>query len=69
MILALKLILAALLGLIPANIAAKKGRNFVGWWFYGEALDAYVFAGAGLIMLGISWNLRAEAIAATKLKR
>ena len=34
----------------------------VGWWFYGEALDAYVFAGAALIVLGISWNLRAEAI-------
>ena len=33
----------------------------VGWWFYGEALDAYVFAGAGLIIAGVLWNLRAEA--------
>jgi drug/metabolite transporter (DMT)-like permease len=41
---------------------------FVGWWLYGEALDAWVFAGAGLIVLGISWNLRAEAIAAGKHK-
>jgi drug/metabolite transporter (DMT)-like permease len=41
---------------------------FVGWWLYGEAVDAYVFAGAGLIMLGISWNLRAEAMQAAKLK-
>jgi drug/metabolite transporter (DMT)-like permease len=41
---------------------------FVGWWLYGEALDAYVFAGAGLIVLGISWNLRAEAIQAAKHK-
>ena len=41
---------------------------FVGWWLYGEALDAWVFAGAGLIVLGISWNLRAEAITATKPK-
>jgi drug/metabolite transporter (DMT)-like permease len=40
----------------------------VGWWFYGEALDAYVFAGAGLIVLGISWNLRAEAIQAVRQK-
>ena len=40
----------------------------VGWWLYGEALDAYVFAGAGLIVLGISWNLRAEAIQAAKHK-
>jgi drug/metabolite transporter (DMT)-like permease len=41
---------------------------FVGWWLYGEALDAWVFAGAGLIVLGISWNLRAEAITAAKPK-
>jgi drug/metabolite transporter (DMT)-like permease len=40
----------------------------VGWWLYGEALDTYVFAGAGLIMLGISWNLRAEAIQAGRHK-
>jgi drug/metabolite transporter (DMT)-like permease len=39
---------------------------FVGWWLYGEALDGYVFAGAGLIVLGVSWNLRAEAIPAGK---
>ena len=41
---------------------------FVGWWLYGEALDAWVFAGAGLIVLGISWKLRAEAITAAKPK-
>jgi drug/metabolite transporter (DMT)-like permease len=40
----------------------------VAWWLYGEALDAYVFAGAGLIVLGISWNLRAEAIQGAKHK-
>jgi drug/metabolite transporter (DMT)-like permease len=33
----------------------------VGWWLYGEALDGFVFAGAGLIVLGVIWNLRAEA--------
>ncbi|MBX9775934.1 MAG: DMT family transporter [Xanthobacteraceae bacterium] len=32
----------------------------VGWWLYGEALDVYVFAGAGLIITGILWNLRSE---------
>jgi drug/metabolite transporter (DMT)-like permease len=42
---------------------------FVGWWLYGEALDAYVFAGAGLIVLGISWNLRAEANPPAKPRR
>ena len=29
---------AVLLGLIPAVIACKKGRSFVGWWLYGALL-------------------------------
>jgi hypothetical protein len=29
------LILAALIGLIPAAIAHAKGQNFFGWWFFG----------------------------------
>jgi drug/metabolite transporter (DMT)-like permease len=33
----------------------------VGWYFYGEALDPFVFAGAALIIGGIVWNLSAEA--------
>jgi drug/metabolite transporter (DMT)-like permease len=33
----------------------------VGWWFYAEPLDVWVFAGAGLIVSGILWNLRSEA--------
>jgi drug/metabolite transporter (DMT)-like permease len=33
----------------------------VGWWLYGESLDFFVFAGAGLIILGLLWNLRSEA--------
>jgi drug/metabolite transporter (DMT)-like permease len=33
----------------------------VGWAFYGEALDAFVFAGAGLIVSGVLWNLVSEA--------
>jgi drug/metabolite transporter (DMT)-like permease len=32
----------------------------VGWWFYSEPLDLFVFAGAGLIVSGILWNLRSE---------
>ena len=32
------IILAILLGLIPANIADKKGKNFTLWWFFGAAL-------------------------------
>jgi drug/metabolite transporter (DMT)-like permease len=32
----------------------------VGWWLYSEPLDIFVFAGAGLIISGILWNLRNE---------
>ena len=34
----------------------------VGWWLYGEPLDVFVFAGAGLIIAGVLWNLRAETV-------
>ena len=33
----------------------------VGWVFYGEALDVFVFAGAALIIGGVLWNLHAES--------
>lgn len=33
----------------------------VGWMFYGESLDIFVFAGAGLIICGVLWNLYAES--------
>ncbi len=32
------LVVAALLGLIPGNIAKKKGYSFALWWFYGWML-------------------------------
>jgi len=32
------LIIAAIIGLIPATIAYKKGHNFFAWWFFGFAL-------------------------------
>lgn len=32
------LIIAILIGLIPANIAGDKGRSFLGWWIYGALL-------------------------------
>jgi drug/metabolite transporter (DMT)-like permease len=38
----------------------------IGWWLYGESLDAFVFLGAGLIATGILWNLRSEAVRTTK---
>ncbi|TOF21913.1 hypothetical protein CGJ26_10615 [Vibrio parahaemolyticus] len=32
------IIMAALLGLIPAMIAQSKGRSFGVWWFYGAMI-------------------------------
>lgn len=32
------LIVAVLIGLIPAAIAQSKGRNFILWWFFGAAM-------------------------------
>jgi drug/metabolite transporter (DMT)-like permease len=32
----------------------------IGWWLYDESLDIFVFAGAGIIISGILWNLRSE---------
>jgi drug/metabolite transporter (DMT)-like permease len=40
----------------------------VGWSLYGESLDIYVFAGAGLIISGVLWNLRAETARPTPLR-
>jgi drug/metabolite transporter (DMT)-like permease len=37
----------------------------VGWWLYGESLDVFVLLGAGLIITGILWNLRSEAMRLT----
>lgn len=34
----------------------------VGWLLYGERVDVFVFIGAGLIVAGILWNLRSEAV-------
>jgi drug/metabolite transporter (DMT)-like permease len=32
----------------------------IGWWLYDEPLEVFVFAGAGIIISGILWNLRSE---------
>ena len=32
------LIIAVLLGLIPAIVAQSKGKSFVLWWFYGAMI-------------------------------
>jgi drug/metabolite transporter (DMT)-like permease len=41
----------------------------VGWAFYGEKLDIFVLAGALIIISGVLWNLRAEAIKMTRLEQ
>ena len=33
----------------------------VGYFFYNESLDVFVFLGAALIVCGVLWNLRAES--------
>ena len=41
----------------------------VGWWLYDEKIDLYVFIGAGLIIVGVLWNLRSEAMRARAVPR
>ncbi len=41
----------------------------VGWWLYNERLDIFVFTGAGLIIAGVLWNLRAEATRSRNIRR
>jgi drug/metabolite transporter (DMT)-like permease len=45
---------------IPLDFLRIPLIALVGWMFYGERLDLLVFAGAGIIVSGIIWNLRAE---------
>jgi len=46
---------------VPLDFLRLPLIALVGWMFYGEGLDAFVFLGAGLIIAGIVWNLRREA--------
>lgn len=43
------LLIGALLGLIPAFIAQRKGRSFVGWWIYGTLIWIIAFPHALII--------------------
>jgi len=45
---------------IPLDFLRIPLIAFVGWMFYGERIDVWVFVGAGIIVSGIMWNLRAE---------
>lgn len=46
---------------VPLDFLRLPLIALIGWFFFGEALDSLVFAGAGLIIAGIVWNLLVEA--------
>ena len=46
---------------VPLDFVRIPLIALIGWMFYGEALDGFVFAGAGLIICGVLWNLLAES--------
>jgi len=46
---------------VPLDFLRVPLIALVGWQFYGEGLDPFVFLGSACIVGGILWNLRAEA--------
>jgi drug/metabolite transporter (DMT)-like permease len=46
---------------IPMDFLRLPLIALIGWAFYGEAIDAFVFAGAGFIIAGVLWNVRSES--------
>ena len=46
---------------IPMDFLRVPLVAVIGWLPYGEPLDAFVFAGAALIIVGVLWNVRGEA--------
>ena len=46
---------------IPMDFLRVPLIALIGWMFYGEHIDVFVFAGAALIILGVLWNVRGEA--------
>jgi drug/metabolite transporter (DMT)-like permease len=54
---------------VPLDFLRVPLIALIGWSFYGEALDAFVLAGAGLIMTGVFWNLRTEVRAPARAGR
>src|SRR5947209_8015245 len=51
---------------IPMDFLRVPLIALIGWMLYGEQLDAFVFAGAGLIIAGVLWNVRGEAQRTTR---
>ena len=61
------LLLAALIGLLPAAIAKSKGHDFVMWWLYGALLFIVALPHA-LLLKPNTKALENEAIAQGKKK-
>lgn len=55
------LIIAALIGLIPAAIARSKGKSFGLWWLYGAALFIIALPHA-LIMRADQSSIESQAL-------
>jgi drug/metabolite transporter (DMT)-like permease len=45
---------------VPLDFLRLPLIALVGWVVYSEAIDIFVFAGAGLIICGVLWNLHSE---------
>jgi hypothetical protein len=41
--------IAVLIGLVPATIARRKGRDFLAWWFFGAMMFVLAFPAALLL--------------------
>ena len=61
------LVIAVLIGLIPAAIAKSKGHSFGVWWFYGAALFIVALPHA-LILKPNKEGLEGQALAEGKKK-
>ena len=49
------------IAVIPMDFLRVPLIAAIGWAFYGEHPDAFVFAGAALVFAGVLWNVRGEA--------
>jgi drug/metabolite transporter (DMT)-like permease len=45
---------------VPLDFLRLPLIALVGWLFYAERIDLWVFLGAAIIVTGLIWNLRAE---------
>lgn len=46
---------------VPLDFLRVPAIALIGWAFYGETLDAFVFVGAAFIIVGVLWSVQAEA--------